>query len=160
MLPVPDPFARADTLHLVVLAEPVSVRAALMRIVACPPVRNLAADHRATVELVLAEVLNNVAEHAYGPVPGPVAVTIQQSSAGLLCELVDDGVPMPEGVLPDGRLTAAPEIHPADLPEGGFGWQLIFSLAQDLVYRRDGQQNRLRLVIPHHQPDDGRSISS
>jgi serine/threonine-protein kinase RsbW len=147
MQPAHDPFSRADTHDLVIRAEPSSVRAALLRITAASPVRDLSDDQRGTVELVLAEVLNNVAEHAYAETAGHVAVTVALIHSGLACEVVDDGAAMPGGQLPEGRLPPA-DLPDSDLPEGGFGWHLIRSLTQDLSYRRQRGTNRLGFVIP------------
>jgi serine/threonine-protein kinase RsbW len=142
MLPAHDPFARADTHDLVLRADPVAVRSALQSITSGPPVSQLPDDQRATVELVLAEVLNNVAEHAYADASGHVAVTVVLVQGGLACEVVDEGGPMPGGTLPEGRL-------PDDsLAEGGFGWHLIRTLTQDLTYRRQRGANRLGFLIP------------
>lgn len=142
MLPAPDPFALADTHDLVLRAEPASVRAALQTITAVPPVCDLPADHRATIELVLAEVLNNVAEHAYAKSSGHVAVTVVLVPEGLACEVVDNGDGMPGGLLPEG------DLPQGDLPEGGFGWHLIRALSRDISYRRQRGTNRLTLLIP------------
>ena len=147
MQPAPDPFAQADTHDLVIRAEPTSVRAALLRVTAVSPVADLSADLRATVELVLAEVLNNVAEHAYADNPGHVAVTVALLPGALWCEVVDEGGAMPGGALPDGRL---PDMGASDvdLPEGGFGWHLIRLMTRDLQYRRQRGANRLNFIIP------------
>ena len=142
MLPAHDPFTRPDTHDLVIRAEPSSVRAALQTITAAQPVCDLTDDQRGTVEIVLAEVLNNVAEHAYAYAAGPVAVTVALIPGGLACDVMDEGAPMPGGQLPEGRLPDG------DLPEGGFGWHLIRSLTQDLSYRRQRGTNRLGFVIP------------
>jgi serine/threonine-protein kinase RsbW len=142
MLPVPDPFAQADTHDLVIRAEPASVRAALGQVTSSSPVVELAPDQRATVELVLAEVLNNVAEHAYAGTSGHVAVTVALDRDGLRCDVVDEGVSMPGGVLPRGDLPTDP------MAEGGFGWHLIRSLTRNLQYRRQRGANRLSFVVP------------
>lgn len=146
MLPAHDPFTRSDTHDLVIRAEPVSVRAALLQITAAAPVCDLTPDRRGTVELVLAEVLNNVAEHAYAGAAGHVAVTVALHSGTLICEVVDEGIAMPGGTLPDGRLPD--KVSDIDPPEGGFGWHLIRSLTRDLAYRRQRGSNRLSFVIP------------
>jgi serine/threonine-protein kinase RsbW len=146
MQPVHDPFTRSGTHDLVIRAEPASVRAALLQITSAQPVCNLSRDQRGTVELVLAEVLNNVAEHAYADAAGPVAVTVSLHSGALVCDVVDEGKAMPGGTLPEGRLPEA--TSDSDFPEGGFGWHLIRSLAHDLVYRRQRGSNRLSFVIP------------
>lgn len=149
MLPRPDPAPPGDpALHLAMAADPPAVREALVRLTTSAPISDLSPDHRATAELVLAEVLNNVAEHAYagcaGPVPGAVSVSLWLTGTGLSCLVVDSGHPMPGGTLPGGRL---PET---ELPEGGFGWHLIRSLTKGLDYARVGGQNRLSFVIPRH----------
>lgn len=128
--------------HLVIAADPTSVRSGLARLTAAAPVVDLNADHRATTELVLAEILNNVAEHAYPTGGGTVTLTLWLTAAGLSCLVVDCGQPMPGGNLPTGRLPSV------DLPEGGFGWHLIRSLTQDLHYTRSDHQNRLSFLIP------------
>lgn len=142
MPPAPDPVPGGPTLHLVLAADPVSVRNGLARMTSAPPLTQLSPDHRATVELILAEVLNNVTEHAYAGSPGDVAVTLQMTAAGLACQVVDKGHAMPGGLLPEGNLPVA------DLPEGGFGWHLVRSLTQDMHYHRVAGQNRLGFVIP------------
>ena len=146
MQPAHDPFTRSDTHDLVIRAEPASIRAALLQITAAAPVCDLPPHQRATVELVLAEVLNNVAEHAYADAAGHVAVTVALHSGALGCEVVDEGLAMPGGILPEGLLPdSAPD---RDLPEGGFGWLLIRSLARDFAYRRQRSSNRLNFVVP------------
>lgn len=152
MLPVPDPFPTADTLHLVATAAPDTVRCVLRKILAAPPVVRLADNHRATVEIVLAEALNNIAEHAYADAPGQVGITLTIGRAGLECDLVDQGLPMPDARLPAGLL---PRFDPGELallPEGGFGWHLIRRLTRDLAYRRSAAGNHLHFVIPPESP--------
>jgi serine/threonine-protein kinase RsbW len=134
-----------DTPSLVFTADPAAVRAALASLIAASPVQDLPEDDRGTVELVLAEVLNNVAEHAYAGGSGPVEVGLCATPLGIACRIVDRGLAMPEGRLPDGGL---PPAEPDDLPEGGFGWHLIRNLTADLSYARSAGQNRLSFLIP------------
>lgn len=112
----------------------------------------LAAEESAAVELVLAEALNNIFEHAYGGVRGPRPVTLSccLRGDGLHITLVDMGQPMPGGGLPLGRARSV-EGDLADLPEGGFGWFLIKDLARDVSYLRLGNENHL-----HFRLDVGR----
>jgi len=135
-------------MQLTIPADPAAVRDRLIRLVAAPPLADLDPDHRGTVELVLAEVLNNVAEHAYATGQGDVSVTLCREPQGLHCLIVDSGAPMPDGVLPPGRLPAAVDVDLADLPEGGFGWHLIHNLTQGLHYARQDGQNRLSFLVP------------
>ncbi len=123
---------------------------------AVPPLSQLTPDQHGTVEVVLAEVLNNIAEHAYAAGPGKITVSLILGRAGLSCQVTDDGAPMPGGRLPDGK-HPVPRANPgdsfaslalADLPEGGFGWNMIRRLTDGLLYSRVGGQNRLSFVIP------------
>lgn len=100
-----------------------------------------------TVEIVLAEALNNVAEHAYPPdSPGPVHVRVVIHQEGLTCELTDAGRAMPGLVVPAGTPPDT-EGPSSTLPEGGFGWLLIHSLTTDLDYDHRNGHNRLSLTI-------------
>jgi serine/threonine-protein kinase RsbW len=100
----------------------------------------LGEEEHGAVQLVLAEALNNVAEHAFAPhESGQVTLILRHGRAGLLVEIRDCGKPMPNGRAPinDGPSS---ESARQDLPEGGFGWFLIRELARDLIYdRRDGE---------------------
>jgi serine/threonine-protein kinase RsbW len=121
------------------------------------PLSLLSPDHRTTAEVVLAEVLNNIVEHAYADRAGSISVAIRQTGAGLNCLVTDEGNPMPGGQLPAGNHPAQRDGMPDlqlgdlqldDLPEGGFGWYLIRRLTRDLEYSRNGQQNWLSFVVP------------
>lgn len=108
---------------------------------------HLTEDAIGTAEIVLAEALNNVAEHAYGASgAGDIDVTVALDGPLLEIMITDAGAPLPGLHLPDGyppALTCAE----SDLPEGGFGWFLIRRLAGDLAYRRDAGKNRLTLQL-------------
>lgn len=108
----------------------------------------LTAEESAAVELVLAEALNNVFEHAYGgdETPQPVALSCCHRCDGLHVTLIDSGRPMPGRRLPLGRCRPVGGDL-ADLPEGGFGWFLIRNLTQDLSYLRVGGENHLHLRL-------------
>ena len=128
--------------RLTLAADPVAVRDGLAQIAASAAFATLADDHRTTAEIVLAEVLNNIAEHAYSGGPGGISIHLSATPAGLECRIVDQGREMPGGAPPAGTL---PEEA---FPEGGFGWFLIRSLTHGLHYQRIGDQNHLRFVIP------------
>lgn len=145
--PVPDLDPGNASLTLVFQADPASVRRALQGMLTCPPLSCLHGEDRGVAELVLAEVLNNVAEHAYGEAGGKVEVRLQHDPGGLRCLIVDDGREMPGGQLPEGRLPVGEDTALEDLPEGGFGWHLIRTLCADLTYARVGGQNHLAFVL-------------
>lgn len=96
------------------------------------------------VEIVLAEVLNNIVEHARPE--GPAKVVIIRSPNKLNIVVRDNGAPMPDGDLPTGQL-AKYAINQNPLPEGGFGWFLIRDLASDLEYSRRDDRNHLSFAI-------------
>ncbi len=98
-------------------------------------------DLRENAEIVLAEVLNNIVEHAYADRSGDITLALDLQPQGLLCQINDKGAPMPDLALPEGQLQPLDRID--DLPEGGFGWFLIRSLTEDLTYRHDAEGNCL-----------------
>lgn len=103
------------------------------------------------VELVLAEILNNVVEHGHSHTDGAVAtVSIRIDPSELTIDVIDHGNPMPDLRLPGGKLCCAnpAEMALAELPEGGFGWSIIRMLAKRIGYRRIGDRNELTVVIP------------
>lgn len=109
--------------------------------------RGVADDLCGTVEIVLAEALNNVVEHAYAPgAHDTIRLRIVRDGAGIRCEIHDYGSPLPGLALPQG---APPPLNGprADLPEGGFGWFMIRSLTDDLHYRRIRGVNRLGFTV-------------
>ena len=98
-------------------------------------------DDASSVEIVLAEALNNVVEHAYTEDnPGKVRLVVKNRGKALMVEITDHGRPMPKGRAPIGNHPMT-EFNQRDaMPEGGYGWFLIREIVRDLVYdRRDGQ---------------------
>lgn len=147
MQQAPEANDRAEQLHLAFLASAVSIRDNLRWLLSQPPLSDLPDDARSTAELVLAEVLNNVAEHAYADRAGPVSVTLRRDLHGIDCLIVDQGAAMPSERLPEGRLPSAESGLDA-LPEGGFGWHLILTLTLDIGYARVDGCNRLHFRLP------------
>lgn len=142
---VPD--GPRGTLSLRLASTTEDVRAALAHVTAKLSSAGMCRDALGTLELVLAEALNNVVEHAYaGCAEGSIEVRLHWGQAALRLEVRDAGAPMPDLVLPQGRLV--PLGAGGDLPEGGFGWYLIRKLATDVSYRREDGQNLLELVVP------------
>jgi serine/threonine-protein kinase RsbW len=105
--------------------------------------RALSAGFAQSAELVLAEVLNNVAEHAYADEPGDIELSLERREGSVAVRVADQGRSMPDRRLPLGE---AP--NPLDLPEGGFGWNLIRQLTDELCYRHHEGWNLLTFVLP------------
>ncbi len=98
---------------------------------------------RDDMAIVLGEVLNNIVEHATTQRGDDwIEVDVTRSLGRLHVETVDGGTPLPPQLLSGAALPDFGETT-HDLPEGGFGWFIIHSLAQDMVYEREGGRNRL-----------------
>lgn len=152
--PSPDPGSDPEdsALHLTFPSSPLSVRHALQSVVAALP--ELDIEERGTVELVLAEALNNVAEHAYGAEDrGWISLDCRAEADGLHFRIRDEGRPMPDGAAPMGQPAPLPETLKA-MPEGGFGWFLIRDLSRDVHYARKGDVNELtfRMRVGSSEP--------
>lgn len=143
-------------LKFVFQGNDLAVRKALVDTIAALRFLDLSSEEYGTIELVLAEIMNNIVEHAYANDPdGMIELEIQPNSNGLSCFLRDDGQPMPDGNVPLGVLPATcsdPTADIDDLPEGGFGWFLIRDLARDLKYSRQNGKNILTFRIATGQP--------
>jgi serine/threonine-protein kinase RsbW len=124
------------------------VRGGLARVMAAPPLCHLDAGQQGMAELVLAEVLNNIAEHAYAGAAGGIDLSLRLTGGLVWCEVVDHGAPMPGGDPPAGVLPPVADVALDDLPEGGFGWHLIRRLTHGLTYARTGDRNHLGFGIP------------
>ena len=129
-------------------SAPEEVRAALGLASGWLLARDLPPQVRGTVELVLAEVLNNVAEHAYGGAcRGAIHLELRASEGRIDLAIRDEGRAMPGGHPPPGEQVDL-DVPLADLPEGGFGWFLIRHLAERVRYRREAGANLLEIRIP------------
>lgn len=136
-----DGRAEGETVEIVIPADAESVRQALRTMFDTLLLRRLPEDHRGTAELVLAEALNNIVEHAYGRQSGQICVTLNLGPYDLACRIEDTGKPMPDGAIPAGELRLHDQA--GQVAEGGFGWHLIRTLSRDLHYRRVEGRNML-----------------
>jgi len=94
-----------------------------------------------TTEVVLAEVLNNIVEHAYsGRTDGWIKIEIVCNPADLRLRVSDGGIEMPGLEMPEGTHPDL-DVPLQGLPEGGFGWLLIRTLTSDLSYTRQDDRN-------------------
>ncbi|MBV7380282.1 ATP-binding protein [Maritimibacter dapengensis] len=130
-------------LHLIFPAGEREVRRALTTSVAVLRGMGIGQDAVEFAEIVLAEVLNNVVEHAFADQGrGLVEIEVRHDTDILHVTVRDDGVPMPGDSLPRPKPHDL-NVEPGNLPEGGFGWSIIRDLVQDLTYQRDGTRNEI-----------------
>lgn len=149
-LDIHAPRHKQPMFHKVLTADPDAVRTTLKALRARFH-DDVSSDTLGRLELVLAEVMNNVTEHAVdGQSSGDpkIHLCVVRHDAGLACAITDDGASLPDDCLLPRQL---PQLDAADLPEGGFGWYLIQDLTQELRYYREGQRNFLGFNIPHQQ---------
>ena len=104
------------------------------------------ADLAANAEIVLAEALNNIVEHAFEFQPtGQIDLSAELSELNLTFMLKDNGKVFPG--IPQKKEMKGAEIAFEDLPEGGFGWFLIHELTEQIAYARLEDQNALQLQL-------------
>ncbi len=143
-----EPQRGHHELRVIFASTPLAVRDALHSTLSGLRSLNLTDDEAMTVELVLAEVMNNIVEHSYqDDRTGMIEFRVVHGAEGLMCTVLDDGLEMPDGNPPVG-LPPDPDRPTQMQPEGGFGWFLIRTLAEDLDYRRDAARNVLRFRLP------------
>lgn len=152
------PRGEAKIFHHSFNADPLSVRVAL-RTALARFLRQMTREEAGTLELVLAEVLNNIVEHGYAESGrGMITLSLVRDGRGLSCSISDDGVELPPTCLQ--RVTGeAARPQPEALPEGGFGWFLIRDLVEDLGYHRANDRNLLAFRLPLQAPVRSPSIS-
>ena len=120
-------------------------------------------DALARMELVLAEVLNNIAQHGTGagkePLPGgpprrtvTIHLTVTRHAGGLACAVTDDGPPLPTDCLVEPDHLPSPEL--SALRAGGFGWVIIRDLTRSLFHYREMIRNVLCFNIPRSDGGD------
>lgn len=134
---------------LVLQADSFAVRDALAIVVETLEKSDLSTEELGSVELVLAEALNNIVEHAYRRrEDGEIQLWWTLGRTGLHVRIADTGRQMPDGWVPLMMSRDAAD-HAALVPEGGFGWFLIAGLAHNVVYRREKNVNTLtfRMVV-------------
>lgn len=125
-----------EQVRLLIPAHPMAVRGALTRIIGVLRLRGTSDEGLARAEIALAEILNNIVEHGYAGDEGPIAIRMRCGGDRACFVVSDRGVVMPGGDLPEGML-------PEDglLPEGGYGWFLVRSMAECLAYQRRARTN-------------------
>lgn len=97
------------------------------------------------LQLVVVEALNNIAEHAYeNKTDGAIRVELTLGATGreavrLRLLLRDTGRPNTHGITPQ-QLTIDRE-NLSELPEGGFGLNIMHQLCEELNYYRRNEEN-------------------
>ena len=134
-------------LHQRFAATPGQVSATLTELQASLARRGVAKDPLADILLALAEILNNIVEHSVaGLDAAEIELDVTRSGTRLHVETTDRGRPLPPSLLSSAELPAMTGDLDT-MPEGGFGWFIIHSLAQDMVYERDAGLNRLSFAF-------------
>lgn len=134
----------APAFEIQFISDAFAVRDALEKLSTAWERWDVAEGPRIGAEQALAEVLNNVVEHAHaGRDDGAVIVKSVRVGEELRIEVLDNGGPLPEDVLLQRELATAGDELDA-LPEGGFGWFMIHALTDDLSYMRQDGWNRLQ----------------
>lgn len=98
-------------------SDPHSVREGLRQALEGEPLTRLSVDDRNTAEIVLAEVLNNVVEHAYAAKAGSVFLFLSLGEGRLHCRIEDEGTAMP-GNAPLPAIRPIPRICPKGASAG------------------------------------------
>lgn len=95
------------------------------------------------LELAVEEAVVNICLYAYEVPPGEVLVRVESLPDSLAVELVDEGVPF------DPLAVGEPDLRaPAGQRQvGGLGIFLVRRVMDEVVYRREGPHNVLRVVI-------------
>lgn len=98
--------------------------------------RQIGCEHVTKIELAVAEALNNVVEHAYKETcNGMICMKVEQSGKSIIVSVMDHGLPFPSD-----KLSVNEPVHAgvalSDIPEGGFGWYFIRTIAENVNHRR------------------------
>jgi serine/threonine-protein kinase RsbW len=105
-------------------------------------------DDMDKLDLVLEEILVNIARYAYDGGVGEIEVAYSVAAGSLLVEITDSGRSF-------NPLEAAPPdltLGLADRPVGGLGVLLVKQIVAALSYRREADQNTLSFRFPGPAP--------
>jgi anti-sigma regulatory factor (Ser/Thr protein kinase) len=99
-------------------------------------------DERARLMVILDELFSNAVNHGYEPgAAGRIEVVLSLDADRLTIEFADDGCPFDPLTSPPPDL----DLPVEERPIGGLGLAIVRAFADDAVYRRDGDRNRLTL---------------
>lgn len=134
-------------------ASPIAVREVLRAVERHCREAAIPEEAEGRLQIVLAELLNNVVEHGHAGRPGgTVSVEVVIGGDAVRCVVHDDGAPMGDGPLGCAELPSV-DVPLARLPEGGFGCAMVRMLARNLRYRRLGAINRTSFMLPFEAQD-------
>lgn len=96
------------------------------------------------LNLILEELVTNVFMHGAGADGAMVRVHVAAEEDTLRGEIRDDTAPF------DPLSSATPEVDLAleDREIGGLGIHMVRSIASDLTYAREGEENVMRFTLP------------
>ncbi len=87
------------------------------------------------LELALTEAVNNVVKHAYDSRGGEIEVSVSITSGEYIqCEVSDWG-----------KRFVIQDTHPAESSTSGRGIYLMYKIADELDYYREGEKNTVRM---------------
>ncbi len=140
--PAPDSGVRSVTLVVPACLDAVRSSAAVVRSIAETV---LSSDDANNVEVVAAEIGNNIVIHAFGGEKGTAEgksfqLTVERDEEGITLEFTDDGPPFDPVAAPAGT----PEASIAR-GGGGLGLFIMRKVMDELAYRRTEGRNVLRL---------------
>ena len=93
---------------ITISAHFLAVRQGLQGLMAAEPLRGLSDECRGRAEIVLAEVLNNIVEHAYAGAPGRIDIAVGLGAGRMECDITDRGRAMPGLTLPPPVMGTSP----------------------------------------------------
>ena len=110
--------------------------------------RKFPSERRIRIELAVEEALVNIFNHAYKEnQTGDVKITCTfRDDADLIVEIRDSGPPFDVHSLTDPDLN----MDLSQRPIGGLGVFLMKKMADQVLYRREGDENILTLLVHRH----------
>ncbi len=144
---LPERSKAASRIELTFEANNAASRGAIRSIIGQIDPGSVAPEDIDMLDIALAEVFNNIVEHAYQDTGhGQIHVRVEMRDPGMHFTIWDEGDPMPAGRLPDGA-PADPGLDAHQQAEGGYGLYMIRQLARKLRYERSNGRNRLSFRI-------------
>lgn len=120
------------------------LHALIDRVSNCAKEQGLSEKRVNEIEIAAEEALVNIFHYAYREQEGDVEVSCKaERGTRFIIEIVDRGMPFDPLAVPEPDTT----LDVAERQIGGIGVLLIKKLMDDVTYKRDGNQNILRLVV-------------